>query len=47
MVILRQPIFVSSPYRAADCVALCAGAIGAEWLKAFKGYMENPTTMLL
>uniref|UniRef100_A0A0A8YPZ3 Acetyltransferase component of pyruvate dehydrogenase complex n=1 Tax=Arundo donax TaxID=35708 RepID=A0A0A8YPZ3_ARUDO len=23
------------------------GAIGAEWLKAFKGYMENPTTMLL
>jgi hypothetical protein len=24
-----------------------AGAIGAEWLKAFKGYIENPTTMLL
>ncbi|KQK20074.1 dihydrolipoyllysine-residue acetyltransferase component 2 of pyruvate dehydrogenase complex, mitochondrial isoform X2 [Brachypodium distachyon] len=23
------------------------GAIGAEWLKAFKGYLENPTTMLL
>ncbi|XP_047075172.1 dihydrolipoyllysine-residue acetyltransferase component 3 of pyruvate dehydrogenase complex, mitochondrial-like isoform X2 [Lolium rigidum] len=23
------------------------GAIGAEWLKAFKGYIENPTTMLL
>ncbi|KAK1375916.1 Acetyltransferase component of pyruvate dehydrogenase complex [Heracleum sosnowskyi] len=23
------------------------GAIGAEWLKAFKGYIENPDTMLL
>uniref|UniRef100_A0ACD5ZMY0 Uncharacterized protein n=1 Tax=Avena sativa TaxID=4498 RepID=A0ACD5ZMY0_AVESA len=23
------------------------GAMGAEWLKAFKGYIENPTTMLL
>ncbi|PKA61963.1 Dihydrolipoyllysine-residue acetyltransferase component 2 of pyruvate dehydrogenase complex, mitochondrial [Apostasia shenzhenica] len=23
------------------------GAIGAEWLKAFKGYLENPTSMLL
>ncbi|CAM0912499.1 unnamed protein product [Alopecurus aequalis] len=23
------------------------GAIGAEWLKAFKGYIENPKTMLL
>ncbi|GAA0173152.1 acetyltransferase [Lithospermum erythrorhizon] len=23
------------------------GAIGAEWLKAFKGYIENPQTMLL
>ncbi|XP_010534922.1 PREDICTED: dihydrolipoyllysine-residue acetyltransferase component 2 of pyruvate dehydrogenase complex, mitochondrial [Tarenaya hassleriana] len=23
------------------------GAIGAEWLKAFKGYMENPESMLL
>lgn len=27
------------------CVLL--GAIGAEWLKAFKGYIENPETMLL
>ena len=26
---------------------LCAGAIGAEFLKAFKGYIENPTSMLL
>lgn len=24
-----------------------AGAIGAEFLKAFKGYIENPTSMLL
>uniref|UniRef100_A0A453QB52 Acetyltransferase component of pyruvate dehydrogenase complex n=1 Tax=Aegilops tauschii subsp. strangulata TaxID=200361 RepID=A0A453QB52_AEGTS len=23
------------------------GAMGAEWLKAFKGYLEDPTTMLL
>lgn len=23
------------------------GAIGAEWLKAFKGYIENPESMLL
>ncbi|KAK9109911.1 hypothetical protein Sjap_017971 [Stephania japonica] len=23
------------------------GAIGAEWLKAFKGYVENPESMLL
>ncbi|KAL5579434.1 hypothetical protein UlMin_011876 [Ulmus minor] len=23
------------------------GAVGAEWLKAFKGYIENPETMLL
>jgi len=25
----------------------CSGAIGAEWLKAFKGYIENPESMLL
>ena len=24
-----------------------SGAIGAEWLKAFKGYIENPESMLL
>lgn len=23
------------------------GAVGAEWLKAFKGYIENPESMLL
>lgn len=23
------------------------GAVGAQWLQAFKGYLENPTTMLL
>ncbi len=27
--------------------ALTLGAIGAEFLKAFKGYIENPTSMLL
>jgi hypothetical protein len=26
---------------------LSVGAIGAEFLKAFKGYIENPTTMML
>ena len=23
------------------------GAVGAQWLQAFKGYMEDPQTMLL
>jgi len=23
------------------------GAVGAQWLAVFKGYLENPTTMLL
>lgn len=23
------------------------GAVGAEWLAAFKGYLENPVTMML
>lgn len=23
------------------------GAMGAEWLQAFRGYLENPYTMLL
>ena len=23
------------------------GAVGAQWLAAFKGYVENPSTMLL
>ena len=23
------------------------GAVGAEWLAAFRGYLENPTTMML
>ncbi|KZV45753.1 dihydrolipoamide acetyltransferase component of pyruvate dehydrogenase [Dorcoceras hygrometricum] len=28
-------------------LAVGSGAIGAEWLKAFKGYIENPESMLL
>ncbi|KAK9109915.1 hypothetical protein Sjap_017975 [Stephania japonica] len=28
-------------------LAVGSGAIGAEWLKAFKGYVENPESMLL
>jgi pyruvate/2-oxoglutarate dehydrogenase complex dihydrolipoamide acyltransferase (E2) component len=30
-----------------DKIFCVVGAIGAEFLKAFKGYIENPTTMLL
>jgi pyruvate dehydrogenase E2 component (dihydrolipoamide acetyltransferase) len=26
---------------------LVDGAVGAQWLQAFKAYLENPTTMLL
>ncbi|XP_047315659.1 dihydrolipoyllysine-residue acetyltransferase component 3 of pyruvate dehydrogenase complex, mitochondrial-like [Impatiens glandulifera] len=36
-----MPITLSCDHRVID------GAIGAEWLKAFKGYIENPETMLL
>jgi len=32
---------MSSDHRVVD------GAIGARWLKAFKGYMENPLTFML
>ncbi|KAK9090935.1 hypothetical protein Sjap_024112 [Stephania japonica] len=28
-------------------LAVGSGAIGAEWLKTFKGYVENPESMLL
>ncbi len=34
-------VTLSADHRVAD------GAVGAEWLKAFKGYIENPVTMLL
>lgn len=36
----------SSLYKS-NLLLLSAGAIGAEWLKAFKGYIENPESMLL
>jgi pyruvate dehydrogenase E2 component (dihydrolipoamide acetyltransferase) len=36
-----MPVTLSCDHRVVD------GAIGAEWLKAFKGYMENPESMLL
>ncbi|KAL7140340.1 hypothetical protein ABFS83_09G114300 [Erythranthe nasuta] len=36
-----MPATLSCDHRVID------GAIGAEWLKAFKGYIENPETMLL
>ncbi|KAI3814913.1 hypothetical protein L1987_14561 [Smallanthus sonchifolius] len=36
-----MPVTLSCDHRVID------GAIGAEWLKAFKGYIENPETMLL
>jgi pyruvate dehydrogenase E2 component (dihydrolipoamide acetyltransferase) len=36
-----MPVTLSCDHRVVD------GAIGAEWLKAFKGYIENPKSMLL
>ncbi|KAI3955929.1 hypothetical protein MKW98_006289 [Papaver atlanticum] len=36
-----MPVTLSCDHRVID------GAIGAEWLKAFKGYIEKPETMLL
>jgi len=30
-----------------NLLLLTAGALGAEWLKAFKGHIENPESMLL
>ncbi|KAI3711973.1 hypothetical protein L1987_70522 [Smallanthus sonchifolius] len=36
-----MPVTLSCDHRVID------GAVGAEWLKAFKGYIENPETMLL
>lgn len=26
---------------------MCAGAVGAQWLGAFKGYIEDPVTLML
>jgi len=34
-------VTLSADHRVVD------GAVGATWLNAFKGYMENPSTMLL
>jgi pyruvate dehydrogenase E2 component (dihydrolipoamide acetyltransferase) len=34
-------VSLSSDHRVVD------GAVGAKWLQAFKGYIENPLTMLL
>lgn len=42
-------------YRASDVVTVTLscdhrvvdGAVGAQWLQAFKAYLEKPTTMLL
>ena len=34
-------VTLSADHRVVD------GAVGATWLAAFKGYMENPTSMLL
>ena len=34
-------VTLSADHRVVD------GAVGAEWLKAFKGYVEAPVTMLL
>jgi pyruvate dehydrogenase E2 component (dihydrolipoamide acetyltransferase) len=41
----KQAVFMSATlscdHRVVD------GAVGAQWLSAFKSYLENPTTMLL
>ena len=34
-------VTLSADHRVVD------GAVGAQWLQAFKGYLEAPTTMLL
>ena len=34
-------VTLSADHRVVD------GAVGAEWLQAFKGYLENPLTMML
>ena len=34
-------VTLSADHRVVD------GAVGAEWLQAFKGYIEQPVTMLL
>jgi len=35
------PVTLSADHRAVD------GAVGAKWLQAFKGFVEDPVTMLL
>lgn len=42
--------YKTSVYLAATCSfdhRVVDGAVGAQWLSAFKGYLENPQTMLL
>lgn len=39
--------FFSQLLQSANALRLIAGAIGAEWLRAFKEYIENPQSMLL
>lgn len=34
-------VTLSADHRVVD------GAVGAEWLQAFKGYIENPLTMMV
>ncbi|MQL99365.1 hypothetical protein Taro_032092 [Colocasia esculenta] len=43
---IKQFCAIVNPPQAA-ILAVGSGAIGAEWLKAFKGYIENPESMLL
>jgi len=40
-------LVLSSSLYKFNLLLLSAGAIGAEWLKAFKGHIENPESMLL
>ena len=40
-VVQSMKVTLSSDHRTVD------GAVGARWLKAFKGYLENPLTFML
>jgi pyruvate dehydrogenase E2 component (dihydrolipoamide acetyltransferase) len=40
-IILQMSVTLSCDHRVVD------GAVGSQWLKHFKKYIENPTSMLL
>lgn len=44
---LPPPLPPSPPHRCSCDHRVIDGAVGAQWLQAFKGYLEEPATMLL